>query len=1133
MKMICSLRTKQLIFVIMRMTLPQITAILLFWGIAQAHPTEAQEILDKTITLKVEQKSLKDVLVRIEKETQIKFVYSNKIVQISQKVSIEATSEKLSVVLQTLLSPLKIGFEVVGKQIVLKKETERKPNFSFSRDNPLEISQIKVAGTITDENGVALVGASVLLKGTTTGTISDVEGKYAINIPDDKAQSGILVFSYIGYVLVEKAINNQAVIDVALQSDVKALQDIVVVGYGTQKKVNLTGAVVSIDQKFLSNRPITNSSQALQGLSGVYVNMSGGRPGADDATIRIRGVGSFGTNNNPLVLVDGVEYNLRDVNPADIESITVLKDAASSAIYGNRGANGVVLIKTRGGEKGKFRVDYNAYVGTQQATTFPDVVTNAVDYMEGKNLALKNQGSPAEYTQALIDEYKAGNDAYIYPNSNWFEIMFRSAIQQEHNLRFSGGNDRTTFALSLGYLNQDGILLGSDAKRYSINLNIASEITSSIRVGGSILANLWDYRESAYTANDGNGEGGLMGLIYRGLPMQTSLLADGSYADQWVRVPGHNFFRNPYALANEGFRENDNFNTIFNLFAEVKLASNLKYKITVAPNIIYGTQKYNYPNISLQNPKTGVIMPMGNIPLRGVRQELSNSINITNFHTLTWNKTVGNHAFDMLSGMSIEMFGNQSFFATNQGYFANEISELDAGSANPQVGGVSSQSRLMSFFGRVNYVLKDKYLFEANFRYDGSSRFAKDKRWGFFPSLSAGWRLNEEDFFKNIKFLSNLKLRASWGQLGSQPQQLFGYIESITSGINYSFNNALATGGAITQVAEQNLTWEKTTMTNFGVEFGFFDQRLTGEVDWFDKTTSGILRQVNVPQQVGNLIGPVRNLGKVQNQGIELTLNWRDKIGSFNYNLGGNLLYITNRVLSTNGQQIFNGSRVIFEDYPIDSYYGLRAVGYFQNADEVKSAPFQNTATTAGDIRYQDLNGDGRVDNQDRTVIGNTIPKYTYSFNLGTDYKGFDFSMLFQGVAGLQNYVNTNLGFPYRNGAGVTKDWLTESWTADNPNAKYPRITTSSGYPQNFQVSDFWLRNASYLRLKNIQVGYSLPEKLIKKLNISKFRVFINGQNILTFTDFALGDPERNVANENIIAYPIAKTITGGLSITF
>lgn len=1130
--------SKKLLLKIMKITVVQLVVTLVFSGISLAFDGKAQEFLNKPVSLRIKDDRLRNVLSEIEQQTKVQFVYSSKAIKTDRKVSVFVSNQQLSEVLQKVLIPLNIQYRIMDGQIILNPASDNKTSPLESsletrfNERSLNIPppDIRVSGTVTDESGMGLPGVSVLVKGSTRGASTDPDGKYSLTVPDEKA---VLVFSFVGYLAQEIAVGNKTIINVSLGSDNKVLDEVVVVGYGTQKRANLTGSVASIDQKFLANRPITNSSQALQGLSGVYVNMNRGRPGADGATIRIRGVGSFGTNNNPLVLVDGVEYSLSNINPADIESVTVLKDAASAAIYGNRAANGVVLIKTRGGEKDKFKVDYNVYWGFQQATVIPDVVTSSVDYMEGKNRALLNQGSPIEYAQSLIDEYKAGTDPYIYANSNWFDIMFRKAPQQEHNIRFSGGSNKTTFAVSLGFLNQDGVLVGSGAKRYSVNTNISSDITKWLKIGGNMLTNFWDYRESAYSADEGNGEGGLMGLIYRGLPMQTSVLADGSYADQWVRVPGHNFFRNPYALSQEGFRKNNSFNSIFNFFAEVQLPFDLKYKVTIAPNLGYSVEKYNYPVIDLKNPKTGAIAPMGNIPVRGVTQNMTDDFSFTNFHTLGWNKTAGKSEISALAGFSLEMFRNGNFSAANQGYFANEISELNSGSSNPVVGGNSTQSRLMSYFGRVNYVFNDKYLFEANFRYDGSSRFAADKRWGLFPSVSAGWRLNEENFLKDVRALSNLKLRASWGQLGSQPQQLFGYITSVNSGINYNFNNNVVTGGAVLALAEQNLSWETTSIADIGLEFGFLNQRLTGEFDWFNKVTSGILRQVNIPQQVGNLTGPVRNLGKVENKGVELALNWRDKIGKLNYNIGGNITQVKNKVLSTNGQQIFNGNRVIFEGYAIDSYFGRRAIGYFQTTDEIKAAPFQNTVTLPGDIRYQDLNGDNIIDNNDREIIGNTIPNYTYSITFGADFKGFDFSAFLQGVQGLQNYVNANLGFPYRNGAGVTRDWLTESWTPENPNAKYPRLTTSSGYPQNFQVSDFWLSDASYLRLKNVQLGYTIPENLTKRIKVAKLRAFVNGQNLLTFADFTLGDPERNAANENIINYPIAKTVTGGLSITF
>ena len=400
-----------------------------------------------------------------------------------------------------------------------------------------------VSGRVTDAaTSAALPGVNVVVKSTARGATTNDQGLYRLSVPDRNAaaEEVVLVFSSVGYEKQEVSLDNRTTLDLALQPDVKALGEVVVVGYGTQKKVNLTGAIATIDQKFLENRPITNATQALQGLSGVFVNQTKGRPGADGADIRIRGVGTL-NGAGPLVLVDGITYSLSDVNPNDIESISVLKDAAAAAIYGNRAANGVILVKTKSGQKGKFRVDYNNYFGAQSTTLLPDVAWNSVDYMVGKNRALANEGRPAEYAQPLIDEYKAGTDPFTYANTNWFEVMFRPAPIQEHNLRFSGGSDKTQFSVSLGYLNQQGIMVNTSAKRYTLGTNLSADLSERFKIGASLLGTFWTNRESAYTADEGSGEGGLMGLTFRALPTQAPYAANGTYGNQWVRVPGHNF----------------------------------------------------------------------------------------------------------------------------------------------------------------------------------------------------------------------------------------------------------------------------------------------------------------------------------------------------------------------------------------------------------------------------------------------------------------------------------------------------------------------------------------------------------------------------------------------------------------
>jgi len=973
-----------------------------------------------------------------------------------------------------------------------------------------------------------IAGATLTLDGTTHRATSDDDGKF--NFVTGQKFPYTLIISYIGYKTQRQVVNNSPV-EIRLEPDLNQLEDVVVVGYGTQKKSVLTGSVATVDAKSLANRPITNATQALQGANGVYVNQNKGRPGAEGNTIRIRGVGTL-NNNDPLVLVDGIEYPLSEVNPNDIDNISVLKDAASAAIYGNRAANGVILVTTKTGQKGQFQVDYNVYAGSQRATFKPDVVTDAIQYMEGKNRALANEGKPAEYGQDLLDEYRAGTDPYIYPNTNWFDVMYRDAPIQEHNLRLSGGGEKTTFSLSFGYLDQEGVLLASNAKKYALNSNIQSELTNWLKVGANIGGTFWNDRESAYTADEGNGEGGIMGLLYRGLPMQVPYAQDGSYADQWVRVPGHNFFRNPLALAYEGFRKNGRYRTIANVFAEIKLPLNLTYKITAAANIFYGQEKYAYPEILLTNPKNGVVTPMGNIPTRGVKQISNNGVNLTNFHTLNFVKQFDDHAINALAGFSLERFDNGNFDAYNQGYLGNELNELDAGSTDPAVGGTSSQSRLQSYFGRVNYSFRDKYIVEANIRYDGSSRFAKGKRWGLFPSFSAAWRLNRESFLADAAWIDNLKIRASWGRLGNQQIPLFSYVNAIDLGQNYSFNNNVVGGTAITQIADPSITWETTTMTNLGVDLDILQGKLAFQLDLFDKTTSEILRQVNIPVQVGNLKGPFRNIGKVSNKGVELSLAYQDVVGDFRYRIGGNVAYLKNKVLDVKGNIYYDGVTIIRKGDAIDAFYGLQSDGIFQDETAVAQHAYQAASTQPGDIRYVDQNGDNVVDNDDRIVIGNSIPKYTYGFNLSGSYKGFDLDLFFQGVADVDTYVNGNLAFPYRNGAGVTKEWLSDSWTPENPTAPLPRLTTSSGYPQNYLTSDYWIKDASYLRLKNIQLAYSLSTAWLQQFHIKRLKLFVNAQNYLTITKFKLGDPERSLTKANMIDYPNYKSITAGLNVT-
>ena len=1105
-------------------------------GPLMANTSKAQVKSIDEVFIKLDRKSysLTRFFKETEKQTDFKFFYTDKALHVGQKIDLTKNWGNVEEFLIEIAKQTDLRFRQVNNAISVI--IAPKENGQDLIQVELDPQNVDVQGTVTDADEEPIPGVTVSVQGSSTGTATDLDGKYSLSVPEGST----LMFSFIGFETQRIEVGEQRIINVTLNEDISSLDEVVVVGYGEQKKANLTGSVASLDSEFLADRPITNSSQALQGLPGVYVNQSKGRPGADGANISIRGIGTIG-NSNPLVIVDGIEFSLRDINPNDIESVTVLKDAASSAIYGSRAANGVILITTKKGKEGRLQAEYGNYFGFQRATQLPqNVVWNSMEYMEGKNRALANLGIAPEYPDALLEEYRNGTDPYIYPNTNWFNVMFRDAFIQEHNVRVTGGNEKTTFSASLGYLDQDGVLIQSDAQRYSVNLNLVSNVTDKLTLGVNMIGTFWKDRESHYSADEGNGEGGLMGLIYRGLPFQSPTLEDGRYADQWIRAAGHNAYRNPYAIANEGFRENESLRTFVNFFAEYKLPGNIKYKVVVAPDLSYSHGKIFHPNIPLTHPKTNEVSLMLNVPPRGVEVINNDRLSFTNFQTLDWSKSFANlHNFNVLLGFSTEQTKTESSSVEKRGYLGNSTPELNAGTELTRMNGTSLRIKRVSYFGRINYNFNEKYLLETNFRYDGSSFFAPGNRFGFFPSVSAGWRISEESFFKNnIDFISNLKVRGSYGELGNDQIPAFSYLNKAELGRNYVFNDNVVPGIAIEDLADPLITWESVKMFNIGLNVGFFEEKLSLEIDWFDKVTDNILLQVPVPQQVGNLGAPFRNFAKVSNKGYEITINHRNNISGFSYGIGANATFIKNEIINIGEDIIFGNlnTRIHREGESIGSWYGLLSDGIFRREEEIAGAAvLGGRQTVPGDVRYIDLNNDGIINEGDRTVMGSALPRLTYALNLNAEFKSFDFSAFLQGVQGVNSWLNSNLAYPYRNGAGVTRDWLEDSWTPENVNASLPRLISPTGNlsDNNFQPSDFWLRNTSYLRLKNIQLGYTLPIKHLEKLNLLKLRLFVNAQNLFTISDFKLGDPERNNGQSNIIAYPIQKIITGGLNLTF
>jgi TonB-linked SusC/RagA family outer membrane protein len=1081
---------------------------------------EAHEQNSK-ITLKVENASVKDVLKEIEKLSDFTFFYNDQALDMGRRVSLNVANTEIKDILTHILPDC--TYEMTVRRIILIPRTASEKQ---------QVDGKRVTGTVTDDLGEPLLGVNISVKGTTTGVITDANGQYSIVIPNGDA---ILTFSFIGFATRDITVGNRTVIDVVLGEDTRMIDEIVIVGYGMQKKVNLTGAIATVDNKRLENRPITNATQALQGVQGVYVNQAGAQPGVDGATIRIRGQGTL-NNNNPLVLVDGIEYRLDAINPNDIESISVLKDAASSAIYGSRAANGVILVKTKSGKKGAFTVDYNNYFGFQQATYLPKFVYDPILFMETRNQAQLNEGKLVpDYPQAVIDEYREGmkTDPYVYPVNNWLDIMYNNAFIMEHNIRFAGGDDRYNYSVSIGQGSQDGVLRGTDSKKYTLGMNTSAQINNRLKIGLNIHGHYQSYNMPVA------GVGNLVEMTYKAQAFYPTYLPDGRYADTFIRTPGHNIYRHPLALADEGENNHTGQRILANLSAEYKLPFNIVYNLHV------GLSKYDYlhtrfaPDIYEYQVKTEapVRVVYDGVNTRHTRKDDNNDLNQTIFNTLEWGQLFHQtHDVKLLLGYDYENFYTSNFYAQREGYLGNELHELNAGSNNPSVGGTSSESVLMSWFGRANYGYKDRYLLEANFRYDGSSRFAKGNRWGLFPSFSGGWRLSEETFLKGVEWINNLKLRVSWGQLGNERIDMFRYIDLMATGLNYPFNGTVTSGTAVTAYNDPNITWETTTMSNVGLDALLFTGKLDFSFELFNKRTTNILREVALPAQVGNLTGPIQNIGTVDNKGFELSLNYRDHFGRLKYELFGNLTHLKNEIVDLKGQTIINGMFILKEGYPIDSYYMLHSTGIFQSQDEINNSPTQTAATKPGYLKFEDTDKNGRVTEDDRQIRGGVIPKYTYTFGLNLSYGQFDLNAFFQGVSDIYTYGDQIGATPLWFGCGLPEAWVTDSWTPERGiSATLPIITTYEGsLNENFRVNDFWLRDASYLRLKNVQLTYTFPHQLLQKTGIIKnLRIFVNAQNLFTFSAMKDFDPEKELKGSNWYAYPSIKTFTGGLNITF
>lgn len=1059
---------------------------------------------------------LDKILNEIENQTDYLFIYNNQ-VDINKITSVKVKNEAVAQVLDRILSGTGINYELEGTHIILTTEA--------IKDLHAQQQAKTVTGTVTDVSGEPIIGANIRIKGTTTGTITDIDGNFSI-----KAEpQSVIEVSYIGYLTQETVINNQKSIRFLLKEDTKTLDEVVVIGYGVQKKADLTGSVANINTEKLNTQSNANIGQALQGkIAGVDIVSQGGAPGSG-TRIMVRGIGTL-NNASPLYIVDGMYMNSIDhINPNDIASIDVLKDASSAAIYGSRAANGVIIVTTKEGSntEGKPIIDLSVNLGISTASKFLDML-DAKGWAEVTTIARQAIGKPA------LD---MATDLANKPDNDWQDIMFRPALMQNYNLSVKGGGKYSTYYTGLGYFNQDGIVKGTNYQRY--NIQSKNDYKRGIFSAGTNLIISFSHDKPLHQEL----RGGMIGTILQSVPTLEKYddTREGGYGGTYgdvVNIP------HPLAIIDDNImdRYNENVKIFANLYAQIELFKGLKYKLNLTPDFSFERYK-NYLN------KYDFGLATNSITQLTERQRRRRNILVENL--LTFDRTFGEHKISALAGYTYQDSRFRHIQAYGKG-LPQGLEEIDAATTNRSNEGNSWRSVLTSILGRVFYSYQNKYLFTATIRRDGSSKFGKNNRYGYFPSFSLGWNVAEEKFMENVHWLDQLKLRGGYGVLGNQEIDNYQYSSTITTGINYpDGNGGLLQGAFPKNFANPDIKWEETAMTNVGIDFMAFNNRLSLTADYYVKNTKDILLTVPIPISSGGANDPIRNAGKIRNNGFEFNLGWMDQpnpdisyginlIGSFNKNkviaMGSESGSIkggsTNQNITTSETKA---------GYPIGGYWLISTAGYFNSQEEVdayaKDGKKIQPAAEPGDIKFVDANNDGVINDDDRVFQGSPFPDFTFALNGNMRYKNFDLSIGLQGVLGNKIYNATRQTLEdVTKGSNFLASCL-DYWTPENKNASHPRLTWDDPNRNTRAESDRYLENGSYLRLRSVQLGYTFPQTWFKGA-IQHARVYINAENLFTITSYSGYSPDVNADNANYrgfdnFIYPTNRTFMLGLNVTF
>lgn len=1073
------------------------------------------------ITIHIKDKPASEVVKQIEKVSKYRFFYKKGLSGMTNLITIEANDQGIEAVMGQIIKQVPISYTIKGENQVVLSES------GLSDTNADKKKSIE--GIVTDTNDEPVIGANIVIKGSSKGTITDVDGKFVLEVPEN----AVLQVSYIGYEAQELKIGDKTVLNIRLQEDTQNLEEVVVVGYGTQTRSSLTSSITEIKGDQLTNLPVANISRAIDSyVPGVTASATLSEKPGSAPTLSIRGENSM-NNSAPLVLIDGIEGSMNSINSNDIANISVLKDAASTAIYGARAAGGVILITTKTGNKNqKIKINYSGSYSHREATRLPEKLDGytyvqyriIAEEASGKSSALNHPDILAALQDPAITEIPDPSRPLTHfsgtANVDHVKEMMGSAGMHDHSLSMSGGNDKVSFLLSGAYLQEDALYRYGDFgfRRYNFRSNIDFKFTDKIS-----LATRVSYSNSK-TDSPVRGWDTEMHQAYYSHPCDP---VRWSTTGQW----GGNNDGNVIQDLVEGGHKievQDRLEVSANL--KIDLAKGLTWNTIAGGYYLNTNTTEEYKSIFRYSVKPDVVIGKLYDPNSLLREETRAFYrNVQSYVNFDWNP-IEKHTVKAMGGASYEDRSEDYYYGKRQSYLNNDLmGSLNLGLGDQYSGGKITEWGIASFFGRLNYNYNEKYYLEASFRVDGSSRFVKDKRWGFFPSVSASWRISEEEFMKDFTLLSDLKLRASWGNTGNQNSiGLYDYIAQMHVGTDYyplGVSNTQEKFISQTALSSKERTWEKVEVKNIALDFGFLKNRLTGSFEYYIKDNKNMLVNVDVPAVIGMKV-PTFNTGELRVWGWEGTLRWQDRIGKdFSYGVNFTIQDSHNKITKFDGSKnIISGTQNI-EGYPIGSYFGYETEGLFQSDDEVKKHAFQHLNNAAGDVKYKDRDESGKIDAGDLTYLGNIRPRYVYNIGVNLKYKSFDVEMLFDGVGKKMVNLNTNLGAPVRFAMFKGHE---DAWTPENPNAMWPRMYQNAGW--NWWISDRTLHNAAYFSMKNLQVGYTLPQTWMEKIKVERLRLYANVRNPFIIDNYVeYLDPRLNAYNN----YPVLRSYTIGLNLTF